>query len=381
VNDYYQTLGVARDASPEEIKRAYRQACVKHHPDVAGDTPEAEERMKQVNLAYQVLSDPERRRRFDMGADPMSAGGGEGFGGFAGSSFGDLFETLFNAAAGQARPAGPASRRQRGRDLVQAVTIDLAEAVVGAKRDIEVATFGRCQRCDGNGCEPGTGPERCAACHGQGSTIRVVRSLLGAMRTQVACPSCGGYGTTIPKPCSECAGAGRVRGRRSVPVDMPAGVETGTRVRVGGAGEAGPGGGPAGDLYIDVRVRRDARFSRDGEDLHCTLEVPMTAAALGARLTVATLDGDREVEIGPGAQPGEVVALDGLGAGRLGGGPGARGDLLVHLDIKVPRPDDEEQRQVLRRLAALRGEELPEGRLATAGEGVLSRLREKLMGK
>jgi molecular chaperone DnaJ len=206
---------------------------------------------------------------------------------------------------------------------------------------------------------------------------RVVRSLLGDMRTAGPCPDCQGFGSVIDRPCPECGGAGRVRTRHTITLDVPAGVGTGTRMRLGGRGEAGPGGGPAGDLYVDVAVRAHPDFSRDGDDLHCTLQVPMTAAALGATLSVDTLDGPQEISIAPGTQYGEVVTVDGLGVGR---GSGSRGDLRVHIDVQVPHPADDVQRDLLRQLATERGEERPEARLAHAG-GVFSRLRDKLAGR
>jgi molecular chaperone DnaJ len=384
VNDYYEILGVQRDSSPEEIKKAYRRLCRELHPDVAGSTPEAEEQIKHVNRAYQVLSDPDKRRQFDLGSDPLAPGGGAaggpgGFGFNGGGAFSDLFDSLFTAATGGGNPRGPASRRQRGRDLLEALTITLEEAVFGVKRDLKVASFAQCGACEGSCCAPGTAPAPCGTCGGRGSVTRIVRSLLGDMRTSSPCPACQGFGSTIPSPCPECSGTGRVRTRRTVALDLPAGVATGTRIRLGGQGEAGPGGGPAGDLYVEMRVRSHPDFTRDGDNLHCVLTVPMTAAALGATLAVATLDGEREIGIGPGTQHGEVVTLYGLGAGRLNAG--GRGDLMVHIEVEIPGDLDDSQRDLLRQLAAARGEEKPEARLAQTGGGVFSRMRDKLAGR
>jgi molecular chaperone DnaJ len=379
-SDYYEILGVARDAGPDEIKRSYRRLCRELHPDLAGESSEATERIKDVNRAYQVLSDPDKRRQYDLGSDPLAPGSadpGFGFSGGAGG-FQDLFDTLFTAATGGGPMRGPASRRTRGRDLLESVTLDLEECVFGTARELAVSTYVRCEACEGGCCAPGTAPRACGTCGGRGVVSRVVRSLLGDMRTTGPCPACQGFGSVIESPCPDCAGAGRVRGRVTVSVDVPAGVGTGTRLRVPGRGEAGPGGGPSGDLYVDVRVRAHADFVRDGDDLHCTLQVPMTAAALGATLSVESFDGEREVVIAPGTAYGHMVTLDGLGVARGTGGP--RGDLKVHIDVQIPLPASDEERDLLRQLAALRGEECPEARLTHAG-GVFSRLRDKLAGR
>jgi molecular chaperone DnaJ len=382
-SNYYEILGVANTASPEEIKKAYRQLCRELHPDVAGSNPDAEDRIKDVNRAYQVLSDPGKRQQYDLGSDPLgpSGGGFDGGFGFSGGAggFADLFDTLFTAAAGGGSVRGPASRRARGRDVLEALTLDLPEVVFGTSRDLNVPTYVRCEACDGSCCAPGTSPRTCGTCNGRGMVSRVVRSLLGDMRTASPCPACQGFGTVIDQPCAECAGNGRIRARQTVSLNVPAGVGSGTRLRVGGRGEAGTGGGPSGDLYVDISVRPHPDFVRDGDDLHCTLQIPMTAAALGATLSVATLDGERELSIAPGTQWGHVVSLDGLGVGR-GGGP--RGDLKVSIDAQVPDPSDDAERDLLRQLAQLRGEERPEARLAHTGAGgVFSRLRDRLSGR
>jgi molecular chaperone DnaJ len=381
VNDYYEILGVPRDASPEAIKKAYRSRCRELHPDVAGEKADAEERIKDVNRAYQVLSDPAKREQYDLGSDPLAPGGGGGGGGFGFSGgaggFADLFDTLFTAATGASPMRGPVPRRARGRDILATLTLDLEQSVFGTSREVPISTYGRCEACDGTCCAPGTSPRTCSTCAGRGMVIRVVRSLLGDMRTSSPCPECQGFGTVIANPCPECSGAGRVRLRRTVPIGVPPGVETGTRLRLGGGGEVGPAGGPPGDLYVDITVRPHPEFSREGFDLHCTVQVPMTAAALGATLSVETLDGPREISVPPGTQYGEVVTLDALGVGR---GAGSRGDLKVHIDVQVPNPADEVQRDLLRQLAAERGEERPEARLAHSG-GVFSRIRDKLAGR
>ncbi|MDR1441531.1 MAG: molecular chaperone DnaJ [Bifidobacteriaceae bacterium] len=386
MNDYYATLGVARSASAEEIKLAYRKASRSHHPDIVGHSSEAEEKFKQINAAYEVLSDPKKRETYDLGVDPLAPGGGAAgagapFTGFSGSfgGFGDIFEAMFSAAAGgQAGQAGPASRAGRGHDQLERMTIDLAEAVFGAAKEISYSTYLPCAACSGSCCASGTTPTICSVCQGRGVRERLVRSLLGTVRTMDPCRQCQGFGNIITTPCPECSGQGRVRGHSTVQIDVPAGVATGNRLRLSGKGEAGPAGGPPADLYIEFRVKRHPGLVRDGDDLVATLPIPMTAAALGASITIETLDGPREVNIRPGSQPGSVVTLDGLGAGRLN--LKTRGDLRVHLDVQVPEDLDDSQRELLRRLALERHEEHPESHFASTG-GVFSRLKDKLTGK
>jgi len=376
-NDHYAALGVPRDASTEDVKKAYRKLARQLHPDV---NPDAGEKFKEVSAAYEVLSNPDKRRVYDAtgsSSGPGGFGGGAGFGG-AGQPFdlGDLFGTFFGGG-GAAR--GPVPRQQPGQDALIRLEVDLADAVFGAEREITVDTAVVCPTCDGGCAQPGTQVRTCDVCHGQGQVQRAARSLLGQVLTTSPCPACGGYGTTIPSPCNECAGDGRVRRRRTMTMRVPAGVDTGTRIQLSGKGEVGPGGGPAGDLYVEVVQRPHDLFTRRGEDLHATLGVPMTAAALGTVLEMETLDGAREVEVRPGTQPAEVITLRGLGASRLRSG--GRGDLHVHVDVQVPKGLDEEQTELLRQLARLRGEERPEGRLAPASGGVFSRLKRGFAGR
>lgn len=373
MTDYYEVLGVSRDASTEEIKRAYRKLARAHHPDVAG--PEGAERFKDITAAHEVLSNPEKRRAYDMGARP-GAGGGPGGAPFG---FSDLFETFFSAAAGGGAQRGPTPRARRGQDALLRIDITLEEAAFGVRRELTVETAVVCGTCHGSCAKPGTSTTTCTVCRGAGSVQRVAQSFLGQVMTTQPCAACQGYGSTIPEPCPECSGDGRVRTRRAITLDVPAGVETGTRIKLTAQGEVGPGGGPAGDLYVEVRERQHETLTRRGDELHCTLEIPMTAAALGTVLSVQTIDGLQEVDVRPGSQPGQVVTLKGLGMGRLRR-PG-RGDLHVHLEIAVPTALDERQAQLLRELATLRGEERPEARLAPAGSGVFSRLRDKLAGR
>lgn len=374
MTDYYEILGVPRDATPEQIKKAYRRLARELHPDVAGNDPASEERFKDVSRAYDVLGNPDKRRAYDLGGDPSAAGGmGGGFG------FQDIFETFFGAATGGTAQRGPIPRARRGQDALVRLDIDLSEATFGSHREVQVDTAVVCPTCQGSCCRPGTSPRTCEVCGGRGSVQRVARSFLGQVMTTQPCAACQGFGTVIPEPCTECAGEGRVRSRRTISVDVPAGVDTGTRIKLTAQGEVGPAGGPAGDLYLEVRERRHDVFVRRGDDLHATLPVPMTAAALGTVLTLDTLDGPQEVDLRPGTQPDQEVVLKGLGVGHLH--TGGRGDLHVHVDVQVPVGLDDEQAELLRRLAALRGEERPDARLATASTGMFARLRDKLAGR
>ncbi len=374
MNDYYEILGVPRNASQEEIKRAYRKAARKLHPDVAG--PGAEDQFKEVGRAYEVLSNPEKRQMYDLGGE--SALGGNGGGAGAGFGFSDIFETFFGAAAGGAS-RGPTPRGRRGQDALIRHDIDLRDAVFGVDEEVQVDTAVLCGTCNGTCTRPGTSVQTCVVCGGRGSVQRVARSFLGNVMTTSPCSACSGHGTTIPDPCPECSGQGRVRTRRAVPVAVPAGVDTGNRIKLTGAGEVGPGGGPAGDLYVEIRVRPHAVFVRQGDDLHARVEVPMTAAALGTVLHLETFDGKEEIDIAPGTQPEEVITLEGLGVGRLNGY--GRGDLNVTVHVDVPTDIDDEQRELLTQLAALRGEERAEPRLAQATNGVFSRLRDRFSGR
>ena len=375
MTDYYEVLGVPRDATPEQVKKAYRRLARELHPDVAGNDPASEERFKDVSRAYDVLGNADKRRSYDLGADPASPGGGMG-GGFG---FQDIFETFFGAATGAGAQRGPVPRARRGQDALVRLDLDLVEATFGAHREIPVDTAVTCPTCLGSCARPGTSPVTCTVCGGRGTVQRVARSFLGQVMTSQPCAACHGFGTVIPEPCVECAGEGRVRSRRTLSLDVPAGVDTGTRIRLTGQGEVGPAGGPPGDVYVEIRERRHEVFVREGDDLHATLPVPMTAAALGTVLTLETLDGPQEVDLRPGTQPDQVVTLRGLGVGHLHGS--GRGDLHVHVDVQVPTALDDQQVELLRSLAALRGEERPEARLAATSAGVFARLRDKLTGR
>lgn len=370
MSDHYQTLGVSRDATPEEIKKAYRRLARQLHPDV---NPGAEEQFKRVSAAYDVLSDPAKRGTYDRGGDPFGGAAG-GFG--QGFSFTDIMDAFFG---GQGAERGPRSRQRRGQDALIRVQIDLRDAVFGAEKDIAVDTAVGCPTCHGAGAQPGTGTRTCDVCGGRGQVQHVQRSFMGNVMTSRPCTTCQGFGAVIAHPCVQCSGDGRVRSRRNLTIRIPAGVDTGTRIQLAGEGEVGAGNGPAGDLYVEIAVASHSTFVRRGDDLHATVSVPMTAAALGTTVTLVTLDGEQELDIDAGAQSGQVITLRGLGVTHLRGS--GRGDLVVHVDVTTPRNLDDEQRDLLLRLAVLRGEERPEGRLATHGSGLFGRLKEALTGR
>ncbi len=366
--DYYGDLGVARDASDDEIKKVYRKLARQLHPDVNPD-PAAQERFKAVTAAYEVLSDPQKRQVVDLGGDPLSSGPGsagnpfaQGFGGL-----GDIMDAFFGGGTGR----GPRSRVRQGADALIRIECDLSETVFGTSRELSIDTAVVCPTCTGAGAAPGTHPHVCETCRGAGEVQQVQRSFLGQVMTTRACPRCQGTGTVIPTPCGECGGDGRVRTRRTLTVKVPAGIESGMRIRLTGEGEVGPGGGPAGDLFVEVIEREHTLFRRDGDDLHVSQALPMTAAALGTSLKLETLDGEEQIDIAPGTQPEEVLTLRARGVPHLRGT--GRGDLHVHLDVQVPTRLDAEQERLLRELAALRGEERPSS--SGRGSGLFGRRR------
>jgi molecular chaperone DnaJ len=377
-NDYYGILGVRRDADADEIKKAYRRLARELHPDVNPD-PELQERFKEVTRAYEVLSDPEKRQMYDLGADPFArAGAGAGAGGFgaAGFPFSDLMDAFFGGGAAQ---RGPRSRARRGRNATIRVDLDLSECAFGTTRDLVVDTAVVCPTCSGEGTAPGTHPTTCDVCNGRGEVSQVTRSFIGQMMTSRPCPGCGGFGTVIRKPCPECDADGRVRTRRTIKVRIPAGVEDGTHIQLAGEGETGPGGGPPGDLFLEIVQQPHAIFERQGDDLHCTVTLPMVAAALGASLQVETLDGPADLDIRPGTQSGQVLSLYGQGTARLNGS--GRGDLMVHVTVETPTKLEPEQEELLRQLAKLRGEEAPPGKFLPGQQGFFSRLRDAFNGR
>jgi molecular chaperone DnaJ len=340
--DPYEVLGVGRDASEQQIKKAFRALARELHPDVNAHDPDAEEKFKEAAEAYEILSDEERRTTYDRyGHDGLRSGGYapnfEGFG-----SIGDLFNAFFGGAAGG--PAGPA----RGGDVAAAVEIDLIEAANGVSKQIAFEAVDRCERCRGNGAEPGTPIETCERCGGAGQLQAVTRTPFGQMMRTMVCDVCHGDGRVPKQPCRECRGRGRLTARREVEVEVPAGISDGQRIRLGGRGHAGETGAQAGDLYVIVRVREDERFVREGDDLITPLDVAAPLAALGTTLEISTLEGSAPVELPAGTQPGDVLTLRGQGMPTLG--RGRRGDLRVVVNVVIPRRLNAEQRELLERL-------------------------------
>ncbi len=380
--DLYDLLGVARDADGDTIKKAYRRLARQLHPDVNPD-PETQERFKEVSRAYEVLSDPQKRAAYDRGGDPF---GGAGFGGGqgAGFSFTDIMDAFFGGQPG-AQSRGPRPRVRRGQDALIRLDIDLAEAAFGVSRELKVDTAVVCATCSGEGAAPGTHPIPCETCRGAGEVAHIQRSFLGEIRTLRPCAACRGFGSIIPDPCRECSGDGRVRSRRTLTVKIPAGVDNGTRVQLSEQGEVGPGGGPAGDLYVEIHIAPHETFTRHGNDLHCTVTLPMTAAALGTTLTLPTLEADVEqgadsgvetafdLDIRPGTQSGTEQVLRGRGVPGLRGG---RGDLVVSVVVETPSRLDARQEELLRELAGLRGEQQPSGQVRPSSKSVFGKLRD-----
>ena len=364
--DYYELLGVGRDATPDEIKKAYRRLARELHPDTNPD-PSAEERFKEINAAYETLSDPERRQRYDLFGEQPGTGQG-GFDPFGGGGFGDIFDAFFGGSSpfgGQRRgPAGP----PRGADLEVAIDLDFVEAVFGASHDLSVRVPVSCSTCGGSGAEPGTSPVTCDQCGGSGQVRRVRQSILGQMVTAGPCNRCHGAGQLIASPCGDCRGEGRRTEERTFTVDVPGGVDTGSTLRLTGRGAAGPRGGTTGDLYVHIRVAPHERFERNGYDLLEELHVPMTQAALGAHLKYETLDGTEDLVLPPGTQSGRVFRLRGRGVPHVN--DRGRGDLLVRIVVDTPTDLGGEEEALLRRLATLRGEDV-----APEEKGFFSRIR------
>jgi molecular chaperone DnaJ len=369
--DLYGLLEVRPDAGDDEIKRAYRRKARELHPDANGGDPSSEAKFKEVSFAYEVLRDPERRARYDR-YGPASFGQGSGAGG-AGFDFdgglGDLFEAFFGSMAGgqgQGRRRGP----QPGADAEVTLALTFAEAAFGARKELAVRLPVTCETCGGSGARPGTEPVGCPDCQGTGEIRRIRQSLLGQVVTAVACGRCQGLGQTIPDPCTDCRGEGRRMEDRSFVVEVPAGVEDGSTLRLADRGPAGPRGGANGSLFVHLSVAPDERFERSGDDLHATLHVGLAQAALGTQLDVETLEEPRQVAVAPGTQSGHVVRLKGLGVAHLRSR--GRGDLYVHVIVDTPTGIDARQEELLRQLAAERGEDVdPPG----GHDGVLSRIR------
>nr|WP_211116573.1 molecular chaperone DnaJ [Glycomyces buryatensis] len=374
--DYYGILGVEKNATEDELKKAYRKLARKYHPDVS-DEPDAEARLQEINAAFEVLMDPQKRAIVDAGGDPfdrMAGGGGAPGQPFMG--FEDIMDAFFGGSMGGFGRRGPRSRTRAGNDALLRLDLDLEEVAFGTESTLAVDTAVLCDECEGSCTEGDADPQTCTTCGGSGEVHVVQRTILGQVRTARPCSACSGYGSIITDPCRKCGGEGRVRSRRRITVKVPAGVEDGMRIRLSGEGEVGPGGGPAGDLYVEVHEKPHEIFTREGADLHCRVRVPMTQAALGTKLNVHTLDEQVEVDVAAGTQPGTVKKVRGQGVPKLRGG-GIRGDLYVELDVRTPTKVDAEQEELLKKLAILRDEEIRE---IKTGSGFFSRMRDAFNG-
>lgn len=369
--DYYALLGLGREATPEEIKRAYRRAAHEHHPDANQGDPEAEARFKEISIAYEVLSDPEKRERYDRFGE-AGVGGAAGGDPFGGAGFGDIFDAFFGGGDGpfgggasRRGPAGP----PHGADLEQSVDLDFVEAVFGVQKDVTIRTAVPCGVCEATGAAPGTSSQGCPECAGTGQVRRVRQSILGQMVTAAPCHRCGGTGLVIPEPCGSCDGEGRKVEDRTYTVDVPAGVDSGSTLRLSGRGAVGPRGGAAGDLYVHLHVRPHERFVREGDDLTADVALAPAQAALGTEVVFETLDEAQVLKVAAGTQHGDTVRLRGLGVPHVRGR--GRGDLFVRYVVTVPTELGEEEEELYRRLAEVAGVEV-----APPRRGVVGRVRE-----
>ena len=359
--DPYQVLGVERSAEEAELKKAFRKLARELHPDVNRDDPEAESKFKEAAEAYEILSDPQRRETYDrFGHEGLRSNGFSSQA--AGAGFEDLFSSIFGGGQFALRRhlrfggrSGPAP----GGDIGTSVSVDLAEVVTGAKREVSFSAVTRCEHCKGNGAEPGTPIRTCETCGGQGAVQQVTRTPFGQMMRQSACPTCNGEGKIPDEPCEQCDGLGRLRKTRTYEVDVPAGIEDGQRIRVTGKGHEGETGAHAGDLYVEVRVEPDERLERHGEHLVATAKISVTKAMLGGTVPVWTLDGMRDVDVPKGAQPGQQVVLSGLGLPTLRGR--RRGDQVVVLDVEIPKKLNRKQRHAAEELDTLLDDPNPGG--------------------
>jgi len=354
MKDYYELLGVSKGANEDEIKKAFRKLAHQYHPDKQGGD---EKKFKEINEAYQVLSDTEKRRMYDQvghsaykqgasGAGP--SWGGAGFGNgveFDMGDLGDVFGDFFGFGGGK-RQGG--SRQKRGKDIAMDMTLDFKEAVFGTEKEVKLYKTSTCNKCHGNGAEPGTKISQCGTCKGTGQVTSVQRTFLGNIQTATTCPQCHGSGSHIEKKCSECGGQGITKKEEKLSVKIPAGINDNETIRLTGQGEAGVHGAPAGDLYITMRVRQDKRFAREGDDLLITIPILFTQATLGDTVSLETLDGKTELRIPPGTQSGTVLRMQGMGVPHLR--KSGRGSILVALDIQTPKNLSRKQRELLEQL-------------------------------
>ncbi len=345
--DFYEVLGVAKNASDDEIKKAYRKLAMKYHPDRNPDSKESEDKFKEVKHAYEVLSDDQKRAAYDRfghaGVDPSAAGAGAGGAQFA-DAFGDIFGEIFGG--GRSRGGGGGPQVYRGADLRYGLDITLEQAAKGFDTEIRVPSWETCDTCHGNGAKPGTQPKTCGTCAGAGA----VRMQQGFFSVQQTCPTCHGSGKVVPEPCTACEGVGRIRKNKTLQVKIPAGIDDGMRIRSSGNGEPGVNGGPAGDLYVEIRLKPHDIFQRDGDDLHCELPISFTTAALGGDVQVPTLGGQAEITVPEGTQSGKTFRL--RGKGMRGVRASYPGDLYCHVSVETPVRLTDDQKAILQQFAS-----------------------------
>ena len=345
--DYYEVLGVSRTASAEELKRAYRKLALQYHPDRNPNDPQAESRFKEINEAYEVLSDQSKRQRYDTfghSAQGMPGFDGAGFGGIN-----DIFDMFFGAAAGGRTRTGP----RRGSDLRLDLRLTFEEAVFGVERELTIPRAEACVACQGSGAEAGTSPQTCPQCRGSGQVRRSTQSIFGQIVNVASCPRCNGEGKVIERPCKTCGGSGHRPGEKKVRVNIPAGVDSGSQIRLTGEGEVGPRGGAPGDLYIVIQVKAHSVLKRQGTDVIYELPLSVAQAALGDTVEIPTVDGPEKIEIAPGTQYGKTIRINGRGVPHVRSG--RRGDQLVYVRVVIPTNLTEEQRQALQQLGGISG--------------------------
>ncbi len=355
--DYYEVLGLNQNASESDIKNAFRKLAKQYHPDLHPDDKEAEQKFKEANEAYEVLSDPDKRAKYDQfghAAFDPSAGGGAGGAGYGFGGFSDIFEQMFNGGFGGSsyQRTGPIP----GNDLRYSMTITFDEAAFGTQREIQIPREEACPTCKGSGAKPGTQPVKCAACGGSGQVRIQQNTVFGSFATVRTCDACHGTGKTVPNPCMDCRGSGRVTKTKRISVSIPAGIDTGRTLNIRGEGEAGFRGGPNGDLYITIQVKPHRLFVRDGYDLHLNMSIPFTVAALGGEIQVPVLKGSVKYMVPEGTQPGTVFRLREQGIKRMNSN--LKGDLLVKVNVEIPRKLNEEQKGLLKSLAESLGDKV-----------------------
>ena len=378
--DYYEVLGVARGANEADVKKAFRAQARKFHPDVYdGDKKVAEEKFKEINEAYEILSDSQKRAAYDQyghAAFEQGAGGGAGFGaGGFGFDVGDIFETFFGGGDPFGRRGGKRGGPERGADLRYDIEIELKQAAFGFEDEINVPRMESCTVCEGSGAKPGTTAEACARCNGSGVEQVVQNTMFGRMVNQRACSQCNGEGKIIKERCKECSGQGRVQKRRKIKIKVPAGIDSGARMRVSGEGEAGLRGGPSGDLYVYVHIKADDFYKRDGDDIYCEVPISMAQAALGAKIDVPTLFGIEQLTIPEGTQPGAVFRMRGKGMPNVHRSS-HKGDQLVTIKVKVPKKLNDKQREILEQFAAV-----TDDKSAHEDKGFFSKIKDALIGE